>query len=850
MKKWSRVLSLGLCLVLTLSLCSCGKNTLSKQEEEARKAAAKQGVFKEELLDIGIDFNEVGVTSFDVVDKTLKIVYQVWESYEDGEDVILDMVNPRMGLIDEAVIEVATEEAVEEVTDEAEVTEEAVEYEAEVADVFIDAVLPDIEVDPGFGVVPVSRNLYHYMTYNLDTKESTDIVLNDDFTTAEGVNIGSQGWLGNVFFGKDGNLYGVKEIYFEDYSDPENYIFEQYYYLICWDETGYVKYATSLLGEEETYFYARNINVDENGNVSILGGEGIFIELDSEGAILSRNKAENEILQFANIITVREDNNWNVVHYNEEYTKMFVSVFNPKSGEVVSKTELPGSMTNVTFYPAVGYDFIVSTNNGLSTYNVGDADKTPYMNFVNSDLPVSYFDRVIMIDDKTVLTMYYDSLDWRQRLSLFTYVDPSTIVDKEVITLAGMYISNDVMRQIIDFNKTNPSYRVTVKNYSEYNTMDDYMAGYTKLNNDIISGQVPDILLTNTNMNVLNYANKGLLLDIYELLNADEELSKNEYLTNAWDSFVVDGKLYNIFPSFTVLTYIGKKSMVGDKNGWTTAEFMEAVKKLPEDGMAFGYQMTKADFMYYVMNFCATDYIDLESGICNFDSPSFKLLLEYANSLPKEFTEEYWDDYYSDYDYMEYNLRYRNNKCLVADAYISSIRDLVYQIHGMMGEDVSFVGFPSGDGTGHIISPNGAGFAISSKTPYVDGCWEFVREYFTEEYQSELSYTLPVLKEAFLEQAKEATKKPYWTNEEGEKVEYDDYFDLNGEQIILEPFTQEEVDAICEFIYTVKDTGYNNENITNIITEEAQAYFEGKKTVDEVAKIIQSRVQVYVDENQ
>ena len=37
-----------------------------------------------------------------------------------------------------------------------------------------------------------------------------------------------------------------------------------------------------------------------------------------------------------------------------------------------------------------------------------------------------------------------------------------------------------------------------------------------------------------------------------------------------------------------------------------------------------------------------------------------------------------------------------------------------------------------------------------------------------------------------------------------------------------------------------------NDEITNIITEEAEAFFKGQKSVADVAGVIQSRVQVYV----
>jgi hypothetical protein len=37
--------------------------------------------------------------------------------------------------------------------------------------------------------------------------------------------------------------------------------------------------------------------------------------------------------------------------------------------------------------------------------------------------------------------------------------------------------------------------------------------------------------------------------------------------------------------------------------------------------------------------------------------------------------------------------------------------------------------------------------------------------------------------------------------------------------------------------------------ILSIISEESQGYFEGQKSVSEVADVIQSRVQIYVSEN-
>ena len=62
-------------------------------------------------------------------------------------------------------------------------------------------------------------------------------------------------------------------------------------------------------------------------------------------------------------------------------------------------------------------------------------------------------------------------------------------------------------------------------------------------------------------------------------------------------------------------------------------------------------------------------------------------------------------------------------------------------------------------------------------------------------------------------------------------------------------FTQEQVDRIVSFVESVNKRGYYNEAISNIISEEAGAYFSGQKSARDVASVIQSRVQVYVNEN-
>lgn len=109
----------------------------------------------------------------------------------------------------------------------------------------------------------------------------------------------------------------------------------------------------------------------------------------------------------------------------------------------------------------------------------------------------------------------------------------------------------------------------------------------------------------------------------------------------------------------------------------------------------------------------------------------------------------------------------------------------------------------------------------------------------------------------FESEIEEACKVEYLYDEEG-NLQYDEngqpmqklkttwgYGSFNAE---IYAATEEEIAAFRELLKYV-DSNQMEEDIWNIISEEAGAYFEGQKTASEVAGIIQNRVQLYLFEN-
>ena len=58
------------------------------------------------------------------------------------------------------------------------------------------------------------------------------------------------------------------------------------------------------------------------------------------------------------------------------------------------------------------------------------------------------------------------------------------------------------------------------------------------------------------------------------------------------------------------------------------------------------------------------------------------------------------------------------------------------------------------------------------------------------------------------------------------------------------------MDLILSLIEVAKPVSYSQgDEVLNIINEEAEPFYKGQKSVDEVASVIQSRIKIYVGEN-
>ena len=509
-----------------------------------------------------------------------------------------------------------------------------------------------------------------------------------------------------------------------------------------------------------------------------------------------------------------------------------------------------------TIYPGddvYNYYYMSNTNVFGERKDTGETEKVVDWLSCDVDSGRMNSDSLGFLPDGRIVTILYDYSgdSHEQQVVVLSRVDASTVQEKTELTLACYSLDYNLRSQIVKFNKTNPDYRIVVTDYAEYaSDSEDSNAGLTKLSTEIIAGNVPDLIANSMLMPMRQYAAKGLLEDLWPYIDADPEFSRDALMQQPLNAAQIDGKLYQLPLDFSVTTAVGLGKIVGGYDTWTLADLKDAMTKLPEGAMIFNKYYTQTEMLQYCVAMNADSFMSWQDGTCNFDSDDFRALLEFTGSFPAEYDWQSDDDYESDFS------RVKSGKQLLYPTGIGDF-DSIYYMFAVLGSDVSFIGFPREDGSNGNCFNADVTLSITTTCKDKSAAWSFVRSTLSEEFQKEL-WNFPILKSAFDEKAKEAMTQEYETDADGNQIldENGDPIPIStggmswGEEDMVELYavTQEQYDAVMGLINSTTSYLDYDQNVLNIITEEAAGYFAGSKTLEEASKIIQSRVNLYIQE--
>lgn len=428
--------------------------------------------------------------------------------------------------------------------------------------------------------------------------------------------------------------------------------------------------------------------------------------------------------------------------------------------------------------------------------------------------------------------------DVGNKLYVYTFVPNKDTEDdsKKKITIAtygGMETS--VERMILEYNTVNSEYVVEVIDYCHNDevSLDDALI---KLGADIVSGKGPDIIDDGMfDMNALE--KQGYLEDLFPYFESDNSVDLSLYMESIIDTYVENDHLYRIPTSFRVATCYGNAQVIGDKNVLNLNELYQIMEENPQIHTVFG--AGKEITLRYLFQYNQDLFMDWEQTVCSFDSDEFKKLLTFVKNR---------DDYEkSEGDAWE---AVQNQTQLLCREF--SHGNLFFQYGKSVIEDMVVIGFPSSSLSRTVAAPEGLTFSMTVNSDNKAGVWDFLKFALSKEQQDKqleaneslYGWSYPVMKSSFYQYMENISTPEYETNEDG-SVSEKKITTYNG--IPIYAMTQKGKE---EFIQDIESLSYNvflDNELYNIIYEEASYYFEGQKSVDEVADIIQNRVSIYIN---
>lgn len=610
---------------------------------------------------------------------------------------------------------------------------------------------------------------------------------------------------------------------------------------------------------------AGNLYVSDYNNIYVLDAEGnVQFKLDGSqynGSLCRLNAQQVGVMWY---------NYTDDVNASDENGQYFVPI-DLETKDWGEKVKLPSNVGSI-FPGDDAYDFYYTYNNNIYGYTAKTDTKEKLVDWLACDVDTNNMSGYAMLSDSRVAALMQD---WNTdpttyQLIVLHRVDASEIKEKKVLTLACMYLDWNLRSMIVEYNKTNDEYRINVVDYSEYATDDDYNAGVTKLTTEIISGSVPDIFLT-SNLPIDKYAAKGVIADLNTFMDGGNGLSRDYFVPQVMSALEKDGKLYELPTSFSVQTAYALSSIASQYDTWNVAAVQDAMTQLQEGATVFSNGWTKNTALSNCLSRNLSAFVDWTTGKCEFDSEAFQQLLAFCNSFPAETSDgdgaiayaSSADIAVDDAMWESDATRITNGKQLMSTIGMYSFDSYIWNVYAIR-DKITFTGYPTEDGSGSSFELQ-MPMAISSVTKYPDAAWDFVCSIIKKMNtidENNYYYGFPISQAAFDAEMTDIMTEQYQLDEKGEQVDWDgdgepdkairgSYETMeNGETVYKDVYalTQEDIDQILGVINSTRSVYDYDQEILDIITDEVAAYFAGDKDVQTTANMIQSRVNLYVQE--
>lgn len=481
-----------------------------------------------------------------------------------------------------------------------------------------------------------------------------------------------------------------------------------------------------------------------------------------------------------------------------------------------------------TFQVSFGNDgrAILGGHTGLYEMNLQDGACDRLLKWMDLDILDNDINSWWTLEDGRICVLLSGAGGEGKSILSYKKVRREDMVQKEVLTLGTWSsVGSSLEQTIVAFNRSNPKYRINILDYAEEinagSDTADWDAARKRMEQDILSGNGPDLILPG-GLDLTKYADKDAFENLEPYLMKSGVISADDFFEEVLEASMLNGKLIMLPKTFTIGTLVCKEKILGDAANWNIETFLAVAGQYPDAEVAQYSPYYERNGMTGRMGQTVElallgnqDYfVDEAAKSCRFDEDLFVRLLEFGATQGKN---DHQNSYPSEL--------YEQDKRLFYRADVSSFYSL-WELRDTFGkEDVCFIGFPAESGDKHHVLTPRQGILLLSSSKHKEGAWEFL-EYYLMAKDDDGDFFF-AQKERFEERKQNLPR----AGAEASRVREEDF-------VIIEDLLH----------HSLGENKRMDAQILIFIDEEAQAVFQGQKSAEDVAQIIQNRAELYLKE--
>ena len=484
------------------------------------------------------------------------------------------------------------------------------------------------------------------------------------------------------------------------------------------------------------------------------------------------------------------------------------------------------------------YSWCSANRNSLKDYTLGQISE----------------DAFILYGEKYEPTPFSSFSDWSAsafEIIEFTKADKNPHAGKRILELYSPsgYLDETMCDALAKYNETNDKYFIEVTdryssgstNLNDINSDDELSRSENERDSDISnklaidlqSGDGPDMCLDISQIDRLN--SSKYLIDLSPYV---ENLDSDKYFTNIVDNAKVDGKLYNLPLCFGISGIFTDSAYAGSSGyGFTTDEYVDFLKG-PLNGIDV---ISYGQPYYFTCLFNASRNKFIKDGKADFSVPEFAAIADFVkNNVPEK--SKTWDEgASSSFDSYGAGMFEYTQPAIYTQS--RNFADYLITLQ-QLESGSSILGLPSLDGRGPVTVVSSS-IAVSVHAYDVDACVDFVKLLMSDDIQKEYSMSGSfVLNREYFRSTGEAAIEYY--NQTTVSSLFGGYFKETPANRVK--YTKEHIDVLENTILSCSSATTEDADINLVLIEEMPAYFLGQKSLDQVIKIAQDRVQLILNE--